>query len=72
MQLPADPGLDSLVWLAGARPAKAPPEGIGLLLRVVEILLLAAVDPTLLLEHVATGKRMRGMVALCEEGRLLL
>ena len=65
-------GLDWPIWLAGARSPETPPEGTGLLLRMVEVLLLAAVDPDPLPELVATGKRRRGREALCGKVRLLL
>ncbi len=65
-------GLDWPIWLAGARPPETPPEGSGLLLRMVEVLLQAAVDPDPLPELVVTGKRRRGGEESCEEVRLLL
>ncbi len=67
-----EPGLDWPIWLAGARTPETPPEGTGLLLRMVEVLLLPAVDPDPLPELAVTGKRRRGREEFCEESRLLI
>ena len=58
--------------LAGLRAAEGSPEVPGLLSRLVAVLLLAAVDPTLLPRPEATDKGRRGGVILCEEVKLLL
>ena len=70
MQLSADAGLVWPVWLAGVRAA-TPLDGIGLLPRLLQVLLVAAADPNLLVGPVAMGRRMRGMGLVCEVGLLI-